>query len=164
MSPRYPATTTFEIGSGGQLYCTGSGTTDDFYAVVNLPNGAAINRIRTTIWDGVPGVDLTVELYRLSRATASYDPIFSTVSTVATSTGNEYTDDTNLNAGSRLVDNLKYSYVVRVAVDGSNWTFVRQPDQVPGRRHRVHRLDLRRRERRSQAVRRRATAGEARPE
>lgn len=116
-TPRFPASTVYEIGSGVQLFATG-GTEDTFLAPVDLPDGATLGAMRAFVWDDST-TQLDVRLYR----TPHRNPVFDVIYSVATATDApgtlELLDDSPTSTAHSIVDNDVYGYFVLVSCPGS---------------------------------------------
>ena len=122
--PRYSHKTGYEIGSVGQLYATGTfSTEDDFYAPVHLPDGAKITAFYAWVKDSslfdTPSRNLNIALYGL-HYDGGYTKMFDLLSGHQP-TPTKLTDNTILSRGPQLVDNDTWMYVARVVVPASNW-------------------------------------------
>lgn len=114
-TPRFPASTVYEIGSGAQLFATG-GTSDAFVAPVQLPNGAIIQSIRAAVWDNSTS-SLSVELVRNDMLNPAFSTLFSVASVGASPSTVILVDSTS--SVPSPVNNLTHAYFVYVTCPGS---------------------------------------------
>ncbi|MFK7918150.1 MAG: hypothetical protein AB8G14_08750 [Ilumatobacter sp.] len=111
---RNPDTTTYEIGSGGQLRIEGG----SMHAPVDLPHGATIDGLSASLWDDAPEA-INVELIRSNNVAPFFDPVFEVESTTDAPGAMVYSDATPSEPEEAVVDNTMYSYAL--VISGGNW-------------------------------------------
>ena len=117
-TPRYPASTEYEIGSSAQLFVTATSTNDTFVAPVQLPQGATLQSMHAFVWDDST-TSVEVRLYRIPHASPVFDSIYGVVSATDAPGTTELVDSVTPTPGHAVVDNATYGYLLWVSCPGS---------------------------------------------
>ena len=89
-------------------------TDGTLYAPIQLPHGAEILELKADVWDANASFGIDVYLYRVNHQGGLQNPA-SASSTVGFDGGNTTVSDTTITAGTEIVDNENYAYLVAVA-------------------------------------------------
>jgi len=110
----HPATDIAQIGS--QSYNT---TTGILGAPIQLPHGAEILELRAGVYDADSGASIDVKLYQVTNPGGAVEAALAS-SGVGFNTGFTTLSDTTIAAGTEIVDNETYAYMVSVTgADGN---------------------------------------------